>query len=1082
MKIFGNKYEDMEALELFDSAIKFDKKEALKSIKKSSKLYLSAKDVQKRLLKGYSKISKIPDNKLENRFRDLLTSKQGHFLPKLFVETFFLSSLLRFDVIYSSNFTSVIEERISKATFFTSIQLGWPINIIKTIVTQASDLIKFVDDKIITNSENVFEQNLTKNPVSAWRANFPFRPISIFSALNSVRRGKVSKKWRLIQEDSENINVDLMLNHILQLIDKEKDDLETLSRAIGNLILLGVDLNKNELVSSAIETFEEKFSKVSFEGGSYFELVTALALGYAFLGNLNYAINALVNHISMVDDQFYGFVGSLYLKKKNPDIALNFFASVFKLRHTPLSWPIKVISEYDLDFKTKVLEIIKDDDIPLFLEHDVGRQINKIIDSNFPECQNWEDYIKSLYDSKDSVMIKEKEDIIDHEELTESIGEENNDLIQKDKIIKELQELLSYYDNIIIAEKDMNKAQNDRDWQFVHKLASKLDELWNNSRIEIVNICRYLAIPEDSKESVLAKRIVDGEKKPSLIVNLIADVNNIYELNIIKLNAEKKEFIDRLSKTDLYHLLPDGDLSEKDFIRYRESLMPKVVRYERIQEVGKGLVKPSEIVKEFPDEIERKSTIREILFKIDQGLLDQPNNLSGIISTVTWDSTEELNVLDLFVSGLRNEYKNEDIDEVYMKRIVLPFIISISEPTDAYPLSIILNDKFLLSSFSNLVASGSSHETNELVRVIISGLDISIVTNIIKDIEDNSDRKEAINLVMKWINIDNNISKQDQIEMISLLIDTNYSYFIESEQNLLIECFLIIRDALIADNRLDEATLLVSSVWNVFNEEKILFGFDTQIYNILIDMILKGEESKNIVHSILENPRWLIKRKNGVILFLYLCHLGNFTDLVEQTKYQYYKEFENTKKNCPVLIDEFFFNIRFTEELLKKNKDQGSEGDVILAIQATEAFEHGLKKVSCYKSWVSASLYQNIFNKRLIDIKDKIFDKDTVNSKKIKETLETINPEKWIQRADKELKNQVKHPAKELMEKYITEQVSMLIILIDAKNKYDLNKLRAYLELQDKTLKERMLDEIKRIESPENIIEDIYRKIAETLK
>ena len=150
-----------------------------------------------------------------------------------------------------------------------------------------------------------------------------------------------------------------------------------------------------------------------------------------------------------------------------------------------------------------------------------------------------------------------------------------------------------------------------------------------------------------------------------------------------------------------------------------------------------------------------------------------------------------------------------------------------------------------------------------------------------------------------------------------------------------------------------------------------------------------------------------------------------------------------------------------------------------MALQAIKEIDHDLQKASCYKAWLPAADYQVIFNERIKDLRKRLLEGMKREAIEIDREIQSIEPRRWIMEADRILKNRVRHPARELMEKYITEQTRRLQGLTAIKRRIGSDQLISYLEGRSKPFKERLMKERTAQINPPEEVARVYRKVAE---
>ena len=320
----SNDLKDNCLQKLFESAIWFDRDKVFNLTRKAVK-DIPGK-VKKEFFKGFSRPDKISSDELEKLFRKILKNKSKYDLSYQVIKYSFFpgifnSAIRLFEAVFFSDPNLAIEERIKNTIVQVSNQFGWSTDVVNCIVNfNPNILMKYISNKDqsifdelndLHKITNDFQLSLTKDAVKAWRNNFVLEPYSVFFEVPSSK-GIRSSKWDLISEAVKNKGVSVAASALSEMVDKEYGDFEFLAQASVNLILLGIDLSENELVSVGIKKIEDKVLGKRINDMSEMRLLTTLALGYAFLKAFNSALKTL----SRLRDKDFpvevlGFAGSL---------------------------------------------------------------------------------------------------------------------------------------------------------------------------------------------------------------------------------------------------------------------------------------------------------------------------------------------------------------------------------------------------------------------------------------------------------------------------------------------------------------------------------------------------------------------------------------------------------------------------------------------------------------------------------------------------------------------------------------------------------------------------------------------------
>lgn len=1087
--------------ELFDAAIEFDKAKFLQYIRESESNFRQHKKFQQIVLKGYSSTKKMPNDELERKLCKYSTTITNP--PCL---NYFASTRDRFSVIYSSNFTLPIEDRIKKAIVLVSSQIGWPIKIVNYIINSYSALCNhFIAQNVpsynlhsdLTDFNNEFELNLTKDAVAAWRINFRFIPPSIFDGIN-LEHEPMSPKWDPIREAVAEANEEHVAAKLEEIVKQEKEDFALLAQAATDLILIGVDLKSADLIYIALEKIENELLHKSIDYPSRFRLLTTNALAYTFLQQFDNAIASLslINRNDKYKEQLLGFSGSIFLMAGKPQEASKLFSLVFKRRKTPLIWPLHALFELD----PQLADLIKHNhELPASLNSITGAKINEIIVKQHPEWNSEDELISPLMPRAQSKKEHTQDKLVEKKCLVdEGQGLEAQVLVTRSSLAKELWALSDYLEKIISAEEKIEMAQRKRDWSLAEKIAAQLVQMGSDSKAEMERIIFNLGLKkfglkeQCAKSEPIQKVLNEGEIDPNVFQQALHSLDAIYSE---KLKREKEEierqkaaFQAKLSALNLAHRWPKEELTEQDFINIQKELMPQIARAEKIQEIERGLVDPAALTIAFPSESERRRIVQELLNKVAQKAIDAPRKLIDLVCSLDWDESTAFNILNDFLLVLKRDFSERANDEICMINTILPFIVKISSLLTCAPLRIILQEPFLANFFNKLILPSAGKKTRDVLKSIVTDTGKSLALNLLEWKSGLKSEEILKEFLIKWIDFDTRITPFDKVEMLSLWLDSIQQPTQPTQPTISegmkpdIECFHRLRDGLVECKRIAEATVLVSALWSAFSDERILEGFEIPLYDLLADLLKKGGTSSQFAHRVLESPEWLIKQEYGVILFLHLCHLGSFVDLVEQARYQFFTDFEQAKEKNTVLVGQFFLDPQFTEGTVQSDDFLCSEAERMHAQQAMKDLEHALKRPSCYKTWAFATEYQRFFNEKIMKMRDRIIRSKGRDLLDLEKNLDFSQSSDWIQDADRKLHSKAKHQARDLMGRYLEEQLSRLREMLKVKKKIGDKDFIAYLHTPNKPLRERLNNEASNLKDAPPKVVQIYNEILGAVK
>jgi hypothetical protein len=212
----------------------------------------------------------------------------------------------------------------------------------------------------------------------------------------------------------------------------------------------------------------------------------------------------------------------------------------------------------------------------------------------------------------------------------------------------------------------------------------------------------------------------------------------------------------------------------------------------------------------------------------------------------------------------------------------------------------------------------------------------------------------------------------------------------------------------------------------------------------------------------------------GVIAFLYVCHLADKTDWVLSARYRFKEAFERATNFHRVLVGEYFLEYRFPAA---ENAQTERLGYASRMLEELREFERDLQKRSCYRSWFKAEKYQEIFVKRLSHLKT--FLEPGRSPDLLLEKLDDMNPERWVEEANRTIGDEVHHLALGLMLEYLDEQMQRLRLLAEARKRLGVEgRLEELLKRNAISLSDRRRQEARARESTHPIIAQVYQRLA----
>ena len=1086
-------------LQLFDSAISFDRNQVIGLIQKSPSEFggNTGKNIQKQLFKGYSRASKMPGAEVEKRFRRIASTKDGMLASQMIhilFSKFFHPAAIRFECIYSSTLSLSVEERLKNAVALTFCQLGWPIAVIRCILNLDFGYVPHLPEGVLSAVDQMddvnsyctgFESNLTKDAVVSWRSNFSLSPDRVFLDAEYGEKPDKFSTWRPIREAVIKGGPSLVAKSLSEAIDRMTENRTFLTEASENLVLLGIDLKDDELTHLGLKNLDNKIAYPDEKSQEACRIYTTAALGYASLGDIDKAIH-LLKRLPSSDKKYIpllGFAGSLFAMKGQPQEASRLFTLALRLRPTPMSWPVKALAELNPELEKVIKAIVRHGELPRFLDASSASDINEAIVNQFPAWSSNSVLISSLEEDVKEVKGRQK-----HRKVAEPsrASESEDDTVSKSKLCSDLWKLLECLQEITEAEEQLASAQRDREWSSVQSLAVQLDQLWDESKEELTNFIDHPVISEECRKIVSVQKILDGEKAPPILQKALLSINSFFmemsEQKKGEFESEKVAFQTRLKNLNMGHLWPNQDLTPDVFNDVKSKLMPQIIRSEKLEKVERGSVTLPDFALYFQDELERKSIVRGILNKVVDGSLQLPKNLGDLICSLEWDTSGASEILHDFVSALKRTFSEIVVDDELMVTLVLPVIVKLSSALSLPPLQIVIQYPVLGEAFNRLLVQSQDEDVRETVSTVFSDKAKVLVSCLIDWTVDFDNHQTAQELLLKWLDFDQNITPTTEIEVLSLWLDARMSSTFSQVDELDILCFCRLRDGLIHENRIVEAALLASALWRTIGESRILDGFETSLYDLLAQLVSKDRVSASFAHDILENPGWIISQKDGVILYLNLCYLGNFIDLVERARFQFFSDFEAAEKQYPVLVGQFLLDADSNEVATQSGSYYCSEADVVRAFRSLEEFNHALTKTSCFKKWPPASDYQRLFNTKLVEIRENIIRLQKRDIEEVVQSLSSIGPDTLIEDVDRELDLKAKSPGKVQMVRYLENQLSRLCCLLDVKKKIGDQDLLVFLHSTREPLMQRLQNEMSKLRNvPERVLE-VYQNILESIK
>jgi hypothetical protein len=1062
-------------ISLFDASLEFDKSATLKLLREGAAKF---KVIEiKKLFQGY-RPNNIPEATFIERFRKLVR-QHGHYAYRLIESSifrvFFAPSVSLFESIYESDFASPKELKVKRSLSLVSIQSGWPVEVLQKVLSfELKHRDRFHDLKTHVASSNIddlrniqatFLSNLTKDVVAAWRANFSYDLEKLLD------QDSYDKKIENALAEKEEVGLaDLIISAIGDEARYKKYNLELPI----NLILLGIDLRSPNYVSEGILGVERVFSKEKSGNVSEIRNLSTLALGYAFIGNYESALKYIqeISQRYTTDPVISGFIASILACSGRLEESAVMFFNSFMHRTSPCTWPLHALS--DLGYLSDNLSKLAFPNATTEAKNnaDTGRQI---VQQLLHEHPSWKSGPKGIYFSKYS-----QEPEINSQQLNKE--KEIEEQVKVDLYEPELAVLVAHHARIITLEANLIEAQHSRNWGMVKDIAMELDGTWEMVTKEVHALTTsHTSITRTIKTESLENERKDPAHLKDNILLLNDLIRNKKNKEIELFESKKQKFITRLKASKLEHYWPPDRLSREEFDNFCETLEPQLLKIETIRDIQSSALSAPDFVSNMELE-ERQLIVDEFLSRLTIGNIAFTDIIANFIVLYPWDAEYAAKVLDASMSAVKIRCTEDEIVTSLMVEAVIPVILRLSEILGCDALEYLLSDSKLAGSL--VAALQDDHELAlDVVRKMITDNGLDLIERLRGIADKSNDHQHVSRFLACWLKAEPSIEPNAKVKMLSRWLHTGFTADASSgdlRKNL--QMFIQLRDALVEDGRTGEATLLVSTVWRTFSDDQIFEGFERPFYGVLLDLLARGDESRHLAHNILESPDWLIKQEYGVELFLYLCHVGDFPDLVDQIQYHHFSSFDRAKKRCPVLVNEFFLNARFVDSPVIVGANAISNSYVMQALQSIEELEHDLKKVSCYKAWATASDYQTFFNQRIQGLKHRVLYGQHDQNEELDKYLNSIDASEWIKDADNDIHNRARHPASELMEKYIQNQVQRLRFLLALKAKVPDDNLVAYLETRKQPLRERLLEESRRLRNVVPVeVSKIFECIMETV-
>ena len=1075
---------------LFDSAIKFDRGAVLKEIRRYIKSNPEGTTAIS-LSKGYSRSSKMPDDELERRVASMLSNRSKYAASELF----FINSLcshffgLAQDVaawVYGSTFMPTHETRLELAWAYASLQSGWSPELIIHALSVGPPFPEGFLQKhsqlssdLMLDTQKLFHSSLTNDAIKGWRQNFPFCPDEVFSSSEDSIEKSISASWSevrqcVIERDAEG------LSHALsRLAFSETEDRDVTFEAAADMVLLGIDLGDRETVSKGVQRIQ---TGVASRGVDKKRLVTVLMLGQAFLGHgwgESFRPTTLVE-IGGLDPCFLGFAASLFCLSKRPDDASRFFFAAFKHRTSPLTWPLVALCKLDAVCRSEIQGILGSDEVPLFIDQIFGQRIIEALSSRMPSLDSG---IPAL------MRMLAKQDL-SHPPAGLGTGKTERDQEQQPeydkptradwmKFVPALGDIIALYDDITEKESLLKQAQDKREYATMAGVASKLESSWSQVESELNTLIAPL---RDHSHGAFDLPSLVEKKQLSLLKKVIESLDKAYSDKRKKdeeeLETEIRVFKARLKRAGIERLWPKGKIEQADFDRIRQESGPQLARIEKLRGLRKGTLDAHKFESEFKDPAERELLIFEVIDDLTGREVPLNANLVDILGRHKWSEDGAVNVMTRFLAGVTKLSELGRIEQPFFVEILLPFIVEFAPRASVSPLTLILENAEVARLVTAVVTSDLSKGAKPLLQTISREMDSAFIENGDFALFPDASIRLLRELLIHLDVLETNVPISKKIQLLSLWVlrmlsaDDHDTIKLSQELRVLEK----LKDYLGQEGRLAEAVLLVAAVWRKLGTDRILDGFERVFMKVLLDLMNKGEEGRSLVKSLLQNPGWIIREPEGVVMFLYLCHIGDFEAIVDMARYNYFQEFKEAAKAYPVLVDEFFLKLRFGQDAVAKSEDPHA-ADYFVALQVLRDLDHDLQRPSVYRTWGPSSEYQKVFNHKLEALRERVLSCPNKMTNDLKEELEAVDSDEWIEEADKSLKAKAKYQAHPSMERYIGGQVDRLLSLLEIRRHIEASNMLSYLHSKKIPLRDRLRAESVTIEKESVVAAKVYQLV-----
>lgn len=1090
--------DDIGHLKLFDSLLAFDRSGVLETIRHREK-HLT-EELKRNVFKGYSKISHFSDAELEKRFRSVLRQPQKSALAhQLIGATIFPSfmgpTINLFESCFLSQLNVPLHLRIQRALASTCNVAGWTRQVAILILRfnpkslegellPVDTLDELSEEESSAEEQNAFFSGITNDAVMSWRCCFPYDPSEIFGLSETSKKSEIRKRWNFISESLSRGNLYELASILEAEIKKSKDDQGFSEMALRDLLLLGIDLKNIEKVSKGLELIEALRGKDPHERSRYDpRLLSSLVLGYAFLRNYDSALGRMAEIPGQdFDGDLAGLAGTICAMAGHKDYAIRCFTASLKNRTYPSAWPVKALLAVAPELKEPLVGLCFSEVISV----SVGNQIiEKIFDRHGGWDLNENPLVKfgsarpNLGSSVPLTQGKSEED-----EVEQSAPQDGIVLGAKLEPLEGLEHVAEITEVLRKTEASLLESQNKKDWGSVVELGNQLQELEQRAISEIRKA--YTCVEHNDIESSPIKALLTGEKGKDLLEKSTDRLYELYWESSRKreeaLIKERADLFSRLKKANLQDHIPQQNLGVEELTDFKNKILQDLTKAENLIDLRSGVSTVSRFISDFPIEAERTEIAEGILEKFSKGNIQLGKNLKDIILLIKWPPAKAKISLALCSEGTKKQIQNPDFDEANFRNCLLPLVVGLSDFAGISPLYSILGDDYLQNALFTILESVSPEDGANLLRSISQAKSVELASDLAKLALSQNRVVECRNYLLKWDELIPDLSVSDKVMMWSIWVDAIQKSPIETEILSELEPLKRLVASLVDEKRIGEAVLWVSCLWRAFHDERVLEGFEDPFFEGLLFMLRCVPHSKEFVRAILEKPEWLVRQKEGCLAFLFLCHVGDLRDLFEQIRYEYFVEFEKTRSQYPVLVDQFFVRCRFSQDDHPPNSGQLSAEDARKGLKAIEELEHDLMKSSCFRGWHPATDYQDFFNIRIRDLKNQLVSSSHNDLDELENRIESVDAIEWINEADRGLHNKVKHPAVDLMVEYIDHQSARLRQLLYLKKIAPIGKLLTVLGQESKPLRQRIQSEFESLRSPSRWVKSIYQAITEEMK